>query len=152
MYVHRARKASHEQSSTRIVYLCYAENKPGNRTDAARHPYRDRNNRNRSDLHRYREVHQVWARMMENQVGPQLGRVIVPPCCAACRHRNGVSEFYATCIVLARKNWSLKDRVSPIVPFWATGQALVPDMTTRTLAIEGKNCRAYSVLDTATSQ
>lgn len=79
---------------------------------------------------------------MDNQVGLAVTREITSPSCAACEHWNGPNETYATCRALAAHRW-VKKGLMPL-PFWTPLSVIVrPDMTVRTLAIEGKTCSAY---------
>ncbi len=66
--------------------------------------------------------------------------------CVSCIYRKGESEFYATCTALA-------DRESKSIPFWALSikKLLRSDMTTRTLAKEGRDCTAYISIVTLAS-
>jgi hypothetical protein len=68
--------------------------------------------------------------------------------CGSCAFRIPKDKLYSTCTVLADKRWKLAGARGSPRPFWLALRlhklpAHIPDMTTRTLSTEGKECAAY---------
>jgi len=74
-------------------------------------------------------------------------------CCGLCLFRKP-NDFYSTCTVLTTEDWKLAGTSGGPSPFWLAPRlrrlpSHLPNMTTRTLSTEGKNCAAYISHDIA---